>query len=296
MVDVERFLDDYNIERPSRGKSRTRGWVQIRCPYADCFDDEDHMGINKVTGIFHCWRCTRKGPFALLIAKLLHIPIDRAEEIAKSYDDHIPIETEEITRATEIILPGYLHELPEPHRSYLIKRNFDPDEIRTTYQIGAFWKWGRFPYRIGIPVLYNSEMVNMTARDVSGEQPERYLSLTNEESIISIKNCVYNLDRCTNGNILIVEGPFDVWRIGGATVSLFGTAFTNSQILKILSKAVNNAFILFDNSAEAQKHARKLAGCLSPFVNHVEVVEIDAKDPGDLSPSDALEIRKELNL
>jgi DNA primase len=122
------------------------------------------------------------------------------------------------------------------------------------------------------------------------------MSLRNEESVVPIKETVYNIDAVTGENILIVEGPFDAWRMGGPTVCLFGTAFKQQQVMRILSKFPKNIYICFDQETEAQKNANRLAACFAPFVSHVEVIEIPVKDPALLSPEQALEIRNELQL
>jgi hypothetical protein len=66
--------------------------------------------------------------------------------------------------------------------------------------------------------------------------------------------------------------------------------------MRILAKFPKNIFILFDSETEAQKQANALGSCFSPFVEHVEIMEIPVKDPASLSKELALEIRNELEL
>jgi DNA primase len=294
-IDVIKFFDDFQIPHHSHGKRCTKGWEQTYCPFPDCDDSEDYMGVHRQSGVFHCWLCGRKGPFAVLASKLLKIRFSKIEDILLQYeDDALNVEERQEKHSEKVEVKGFLNYLPEQHRQYLIERNFDPNELIRRYKIGAFGTYGRFPYRIAIPVFDDGELVNMTARDITAQQEARYLTLTNEESVIPIKSCVYNIDSCIKDSILIVEGPFDAWRIGGATVSFFGTAFKTSQVLKVLSKTPKNVFVLFDENAG--NHAEKLAHNFSPFVKHVEVLEISVKDPALLSPEEALNIHNELNL
>lgn len=297
MFDTKQFFDDYEIPYSQSGKNTTKGWLQIPCFFSDCDDNSQHMGININSGTYHCWKCDRKGPAEIAAMKLLHISLNQATKICQKYrDEFLPL-TEKVVKNSLVVKTKGFSSLQQMHRDYLISRNFDPDYLQRKYKIGGFGTIGRFPYRIGIPVYYNGRLVNMTARDVTGQQETRYLSLKDHEATINIKECVYNFDNLqSNGNILIVEGCFDAWRIGGSTCSLFGTAKSYSQILKILSKSPRNLFILFDKG-KAQELAKKLAYSFSPFVNHVENLSIsDVKDPAELSNDDALILRNELKI
>lgn len=296
MFDTKQFLDDYDIPYSTSGKNTTRGWVQMHCFFRDCDDTSQHMGVHIGSGTYHCWICDRKGPAEIMALKLLNISLKRAEDICKKYrDEFVFIKEERKKNLLRVETKGFTN-LKQMHKDYLIERNFDPDYLQRKYKIGGFGTVGRFPYRIGIPVYINGKIVNMTARDVTGLQ-ERYLSLRDEEATINIKECIYNFDNLQeNGNILIVEGCFDAWRIGGSTCSLFGTSKSYSQILKILSKSPRNVFILFDKG-KAQVLAKKLAYSFSPFVKHVENLEIeDIKDPAELKDDDALMLRNELEI
>lgn len=292
--DIRQFLDDFEIEYPKKTQHATKGWVNIQCPWEDCGDSSNHMGINLQGNYFHCWHCDRSGPVQILITKLLKVGLRRAEAIVLEYDNDFIFEEDDQKLADKVNVKGFLTSLPEQHRQYLEGRNFDPDELIRKFKIGAFGTVGRFPHRIAIPVYDDGVLVNLTSRDITGEQEERYLSLANEESVVPIKSCVYNIDNCIKDNILIVEGPFDVMRMGGSTSSFFGTTFKTSQVLRVLAKFPKKVFILFDEGAD--EHAEKLANNFSSFVKHVEVLNISEKDPAELSNSDALDIRNELGI
>jgi len=292
--DVKSFLEDFEIEYPKKNQHATRGWINIQCPWEDCGDSSNHMGINIQGSYFHCWHCDRSGPIQILISKLLKVGFRRAEALVNEYNNDFVLEEDAQKLAAKVDVKGFLANLPEQHRQYLINRNFDPDELIRKYKIGAFGTIGRFSHRIALPIYDEGVLVNLTSRDITGEQEQRYLSLPNEESVMPIKSCVYNIDNCTKDNILIVEGPFDVMRMGGSTVSFFGTTFKTSQVLRVLAKFPKKVFILFDEGAD--EHAEKLANHFSPFVKHVEVLNITEKDPAELSNSDALDIKNELGI
>jgi len=299
-MEIIKFLDEHNISKREHGPRTTRGWVQVeQCPF--CFGDDYYLGINLANNFFHCWLCGKSGSIEFLIKRLLRTSFDRAKAIAEEYG-WTPYFDSEIRSSTanEVIIKG-LTNLKKIHIDYLEQRNFDHALLQRLYDIQANHTIGRFPYRIVIPVYDNGVLVNSTARDVTGQQ-ERYLSLRNDEAIIPIKECVYNIDATVRSeNILIVEGPTDVWRIGGATVSLFGTAFKTAQYMRIIAQCPKNVYILFDAEEKAQEQADKLGKCMAPFIRHVESIEVDdleveGNDPGELSLADAEYIRKELKL
>lgn len=291
--DAISFLRDFGIPYRDTGKGTRKGWVQIQCPY--CHDHSWHMGINLSKDYFSCWICHKSGLPETLVYKLTGGSFEKAKATTKEYGggEFLFFEDEPIQRAERVEIKGQTS-LKLIHIRYLEERGFNHLDLEKKYNIRAGYTIGRFPYRIIIPVFSDHVLVNATARDVSGQQ-ERYLSLRDDEGIIPIKQCVYNIDNAGE-NILIVEGPFDVWRIGGSCVCLFGTAFTMAQVLRILSKCPKNIYIMFDNEYEAQKNATKLASCFAPFVNHVEIVGIPTKDPALLTDAQAEEIRNELQI
>ena len=295
-MDIIGFLDAYGISYRTTGPKTTKNWVQLEDCFS-CYGSNFYLGIYTLQPqYFHCWACGASGSMEYLIRKILSVSRNQAQEIAKQFGMEFEgVDEEPILHAQRVEIAG-MGELREPHVRYLKERLFDPSWLVKRYRVGGCWLTGRFPYRLVIPVLENGILVNATARDVTGEQQERYMSLRNDEAVVPIKETVYNLDAVNKGNILIVEGPFDVWRIGGATVCMFGTAFKMAQVVKVLAKVPKNAYVLFDNEETAQKSAEALAACLSPFVTHVEILEISAKDPASLSEQEAMEIRNELQL
>lgn len=301
MIDIKKLFEDHEIEYSTTGKNATRGWIQVHCPFKDCSDSSNHMGVDLKKATYHCWICDRRGPVHILFALINGLSFRVAEEIVRRYDDEILEEPPETIIGVEKVVVKGFSVMGEQHKKYLRGRNYDPDFLARKYLLGGFSTWGRFPYRIGIPVYEHHKLVNMTARDITGLQPQRYLSLRNDEAVVPIKECVYNYDALQeNGNILVVEGPSDVWRIGGSCCSTLGTAVTYSQLLAILSKNPRSLFVLFDNSTIAKQHAENLCYMAKPFINHVEVLSLDrqlgVKDPGELTPDQGLSIKTELKL
>lgn len=292
------FLEKYNVKYKKSGASR--GWVNIQCPFPDCNDHNGHMGVKLSDGHCYCWICKRGGKVEFVVKLLLGIPYHQAIEICREFrSDIFDGAPQETTSAERVEIRGMLP-LQQRHIEYLNSRGFDAHYLEQKYNLKCCGTVGRFPYSIVIPAYEDGLLVSSTSRDITGTLPQRYLALRDEESIVPIKNCVYNIDNL-NENILIVEGPTDVWRIGGSTGCLFGTEFTPAQVMRVASRFPKNVYVLFDPEEMAQRQANKFAAAvLSLGVPHVEVIEfedvLNAEDPGELTPDQALSIRNELGL
>ncbi|MBU2060153.1 MAG: toprim domain-containing protein, partial [Gammaproteobacteria bacterium] len=165
------------------------------------------------------------------------------------------------------------------------------DEIIYKYKLRACYNIGRiqFKYRIFIPIIINNQTVCYTARDVTNSREPRYLNCPNQNAITPIKNCLYNIDTVAD-KMIIVEGPFDVLRIGDGCVATFGTEFTEKQIKTIAELKLKKITIIFD--IDAQKQAVNLRKYLYSFCNDVEIFKINVKDPAELNINSVGEIRK----
>ncbi|MFA5355740.1 MAG: hypothetical protein WC302_03380 [Candidatus Paceibacterota bacterium] len=186
-------------------------------------------------------------------------------------------------------------DLPQLHWDYLEKRGYDPKYLQRKYLVRSCYITGRFPYRVVVPVIMNGQIVNISARDVTGKQKEKYMGLKNNEAIIPMKSCLYNIDSVRD-KIVIVEGIFDQWKIGNGCVATFGVEWTSDQLDLIREKDVIKAFVMYDAEEKAQKKAEILANALSAFVPSVEIVVPPKADPGELTKEEAWEIRRELGL
>jgi len=294
MLDIISFLDKLEIEYKRSGKNVTSGWVEINCPYPSCYDPSFHCGVNLKSGKHNCWICGNKGGMPKLISRILEISYKKAEAmVEEEFGINLFLEDEEeIISANKVFFPKESTKiLPIPHREYLIGRNFDPDFLIKNYKIRACYLTGDYSYRIIIPIIINNILVSFTSRDITGEQ-DSYKNLSKEKSIIPVKNCVYGIDSITN-KIVIVEGVFDAWRIGNGAVATFGKVPTSAQIKTIVDKkSIKEVFILYDNDAE--KNASKLGSILSNFFKKVEVLDIDLKDPAEMTEKDIEYFRKHI--
>ena len=298
MYDVRRFLQDEKIPYKTSGTNVSAGWIEIHCPFPFCNDPSEHMGVNLATSMYNCWKCGEHGPFTKLVSVILKCGWKRAEEISAEYfkPSLIRDRKEEITERKKFAFPtGTTDKLPALHKSYLKSRGFDSIEVQTKYGVKACYQIGElaYRYRLIIPIIMFGRIMSFTARDVTDSQEPKYTNMPNRDSIIPIKQCLYNIDNAKD-KIVIVEGIFDAWRIGDGAIATLGTKYTMTQVKMILDKKPKSVFVLFDRDAE--KEANKLAAVLHPYIPHTEILEIDVKDPAELSDKEVKILRREIGL
>jgi hypothetical protein len=294
LFDVKAYLNDRGVRTYTSGKNCNPGWVNIRCPF--CGDKSNHLGINLKSKKWHCWKCHQTG----LITKVISIIEDGQGDIHSILEQFRSshIGTYHPKRRDPKGLPKEsLHILPTIHKDYLRRRGFDPVEIQDKYHVRACWEGGKYKFRLIIPIYMNFKLAGFTARDVSGKSSIRYKNQPQHECPILPERWVYNIDRVTGDTVVILEGAFDVWRMGNDFVSFLGTEATTSQTAALVNKGVQRAILLYDPEEEAQEIAEQIAYDLGMFIPEVEQIELDlpeGKDPADLTPQEAAQLRSEL--
>jgi len=302
MVDIELIFRDYGIPYKTSGKNVSSGWIETTCPMPYCSDSSWHMGVNLSSGAYHCWICGAKGHIKKLLTILLGISYGESERIIQRYDrgtfprEDMPQEA--FSRKTHTCLPKECSGvMPELHRNYLLKRNFDPEEIERKYDLRFSHFTGQYCYRIIIPIYKCGDLVTFTSRDVTEKQEPRYKNQPAAEAVCPAKQCLYNIDSIKKERVIIVEGPADVWRLGELSIATMGTEVSSKQILEIRDKNINKAFVMFDSRKKdpsAPRKAEALAARISAFVKYVEVLYLDDGDPSDMLPDDANHLVKTL--
>jgi DNA primase len=291
MFDIINFLSENSITYYTEGKNCQKGWANISCP--ECNDDSNHGGFNISKGYYNCWKCG-KHSLEKIISKLLHCSIYEAKRIIKEYDVSFVyksiINKNKRKLAEKIKLPG--KELKKMHRRYLRKRNFDPDYLIEKYNIKGTGIVGDWNYRIIIPIYYKNRLVAYQGRDVTNKQAIRYKTSSIEESLINPKNILYNFDNCKQDIICVVEGAFDVWRMGDNFAATLGTSLTKPQ-LRLLQNYKKVVF-LFDQEPEAVKKAEQACAELSIFGIDTYVIYLESGDPADMDEWESNNIKKEI--
>ncbi len=283
--DIIDFLDDQGISYSNEGKNISEGWIGTSCPF--CFDPSNHLGIHLTSKNLTCWRCG-KHTIIEYIQEIMQMNKTNAFKILRKYQNRGKVyKLKEEMWAEKVILPKTEKEMPKLHQDYLLERNFDPNHITKKYDVQACHYLGDYNYRLIIPIYMDSELVTFTSRDVTGKAKQKYRHCPNDQSVIPIKHCIYNIDRARE-KVIVVEGVTDVWRIGEGAVALFGTQYTNEQIF--LLSQFKKIFVFFDPEKEAQKQAWKLANNLS-MTSEVELLFNEKGDPADMTEEEVMSLR-----
>ena len=291
--DIISYLDDKLIDYKRGGeKNITRGWIGISCPFNDCDDPSYHCGISP-QNFFYCWRCGRKGHATKLISVIENVSYEEAKKILSAYKDDSYIELKDFNTADQVKLPGDIY-FPQIHRDYLNQRNFRVQEVIDQFKLRACYNVGKWKFRIIIPVFFNNKLVTFTSRSIFDIDP-KYKNCPNNESVMPIKNCVYNIDTVKD-KALIVEGPLDVFRFGNKCIAFFGMEYSSKQINQIKNKNLKKAFIMLDSGENEQAKADKLANILKLFIKEIKIINLEKNDPADLTYEEANKIKKEILL
>jgi len=287
---IENLLRDYNIPTSTGGKNWQQGWLQVSCPF--CNDTSDHGGFNLSGNYYNCWKC---GGHSLedVISTLLGVKWFEARELLKQYTGDSSNQTivKKKAEAKECEWPSNCHSIQQRHRQYLINRNFDPSKLINAWQITGTGPIGPYKFRIIIPIYFNGKLVSYQGRDITGRSDLRYKACETEKEVIHHKHIVYGIDHIQNRKAVIVEGVFDVWRLGYGAVSTFGTEVTNEQVL-LMANRLDKAFICFDDN-ESESKADSLGNRLLALgVDVEEITDINADDPAELTELEAAKIMR----
>jgi hypothetical protein len=286
MFDIINYLKDFNIAFKTNGKNSSKDFINVCC--YNCNDSTFHLGIHKSKDYGSCWRCGYKSLYDIIS----HLtPFENPKEIIQLYNTEIFIK-EKITeklkkKVTKIILPG--ENLKQVHKDYLKKRGFDPDYLEKKYKLKGTLNTAEYPYRIIIPIYQNDILVSYQTRSIRNEI--RYLNCNPENEIISIKDCLYNIDNCNSNYIVVMEGVFKVFRFGDNSCACLGKNFTNKQI-KLLTK-YEKIFIWFDDDIPGQSGAEKLSNILDSLGK--QVFNIVNGKPDELSNFEMEKVKKDIN-
>jgi len=293
MFDALNWLNDFGIPYAVRGKNISEGWIGVDCPA--CGDRSHHGGISPTGESYSCFRCGKKLHITGLISVLANVSYKESKEIFSKYSDIFNVKRRsERERAAQVEWPPrWAQKHPEKcHTNYLKSRGYEVDQLIEKYGIMFGGVSGPFKYRILIPVYLRGRVVTYIGRDVTGESNLKYKNLKEELSVLPAKETVYNIDNI-HEDAIICEGIFDAWRFGYNAVAIFGLVYTQLQV-RILGDRLKRAKICLDSETQAARIANELAEVLSWQGVDVEIILIDAKDPGELTKEEADEIKNEL--
>lgn len=300
-MDIENFLRQHGIRVWDRGKNVSAGYIGIQCPF--CNDHSNHLGIRLNDLRVTCWKC---GGHSLIntLKAILNIGYIDAKAISKSLMDGVQFVEPERDRipASQLILPkNFSNDFPKVFRDYLEKRNFNPRKIIEKYKLMTCYRYGKYKYRIIIPIFKNNKLVSWTSRDITNCAEKKYMAATVEESLIRPSELIYNLDSVRyRGDAVLVEGPFDVFRIGDGAFCFLGIKLNAARLRQIQMKKIRNLYVFFDND-DAGKFASKVVAhgidSLADNIHFLEFKNMKTKlDPAQMNSDLATSLRIALEL
>lgn len=283
-------LSEYNIPTAPAGHHHAReGWIQIDCPYCGRDSHKWHMGYSIDGNFVNCWRC---GSHRLTntLMELTGLSYEQSKCLLSSLDR--PRFEKKQKTLGKLVIPKGVGALHSVHKCYLKDRGFNWREIEKIWKIFGISISSKLSWRIFIPIHHRGEIVSWTTRSVSHNQMiTRYISAAENQEAIPRKELLYGEDFARHA-IIVVEGVFDVWRIGPGAVATFGSGYSIQQLERIAKYPIRA--ICFDNEIEAQKRARKLSDDLSVFDGETFNVILDMKDAAEESNDNIKRLRKEI--
>ena len=292
-IDIREVLDDIGIFYTESGKNVSSGWIGTTCCF--CGDESNHLGICLSSPVISCFKCGKTGNYLTYLIEELQ-SFDKALDILQKHTSRElrQFEGSIKERAIKVELPKEANRIISPyHAGYLQNRGFNPIELTEKYNLHFTGPIGKWKNRIIVPVMRNYRLLTYTSIDISENAVIRYLHLSEEESSIHVKELLFGIEYTNKTVCCVVEGLFDMLRIGDGAVCSFGTKVTSEQ--KRLLSRFRKVIIAFDGDEAGRTAGEKLANDLSVFTD-VEILDLpDGKDPDTLSKTDIKFIQRKIN-
>jgi len=291
------LLNDFNIPYTETGKNVSTGWIGLQCPFCD--DASDHLGYNTDDNFFSCWKCGWHS-HSSTISKLLNVTESQAKSLLKQYRvtiTKVQVPKTEPEPKRDFRLPLGTIPIQDYHKTYLIKRGFDPDTLIPLWNLQGTGPYGElgginYKFRIIIPYMWEGQSVSFTARDITNKAQLRYITCPAEYEITPHKSILYGKQEAWKNTGIVVEGPTDVWRLGTSSCAVSGIKFTPSQV-RVIASQFNRVAVCFDNDPQAVIQAAKLVAELK--FRGVDAFPVDIEDdPASMKQEDADYLVKQL--
>ena len=182
---------------------------------------------------------------------------------------------------------------------YLMDRGFPRKDVRKLvkqFDLRCCDVWDKYANqvwyeRIITPVYLHGELMCWGSRTINPDDTLRYKSLPADDSVIPVKELIYNYDSAMEGGdiLLMVEGQVDVWKLDFygqkhkvRTIGLFSKTIVPAQVdlINDLKKQYKHAFLLLDAGEEA--YGLRLCSLLNSVGKVIKPLVWDAndEDPG----------------
>lgn len=297
LVDFERLGREAGFPTlPSGHHHCSKDHIQTHCPFCAAGISGWHLGYNTVTGGFSCWRCGSLRRWDVFAA-LLHVRPAQVMGRIRPYILASPLRSRREHRsAGSLIQPPGLGTLHHAHKQYLRGRGFDPVQLARDWQVqGTRWRSGEWNWRVVYPVFAASgKIVAYQGRAIADDAIPRYKMSDEDEIACDPRTLLYGIHCVPGDSVVIVEGAFDVWRIGPGAIATFGIAWKQEQATQL--RRFRRRYVLFDPELEAQLQAERLARYLSQFEGQTEIISGLETDPGGMSGKQARHLVQLLRL
>lgn len=266
-------------------------------PKGYCWVCRDHSTL---TEILYFLALLKKDPKLLTIAisVLLQVEETRALSIDSALAElRRRVEKDKQSNESLLKMNSWFETLPKVTSSkdasiYLEKRGYRPTELENLFSI----RWDEADKRVIIPVwdMYSGQLLGTQGRTVIDAEPKvkNFLGSRSSESFITFKNHnLWNGIYC----VILVEGPFDMFRLGtyldstGLRKYIIPLALAKAQIsveqIDILGKLFKPVFILLDNDEAGKRGSIGIERILKTKVPMVKslVLPEGKKDPDELN-------------
>lgn len=285
------LLSELDIRFVAEGHEHCReGWVQVDCPFCSKNSQHWRMGFNLTFGYVHCWHCGHHN-LAETLTEASQSPLKTVYALIAQLERERPkIGAVGPLKRQRLKLPKARGELLKPHKQFLERRGFDPDEIVELWGVQGIPFASKYAWRLFIPITLNGEIVSFTTRKISDSQTGlRYLSASADEEKYPHRDLLYGEDHCRHA-IAVQEGSLDAWTLGPGAVATLGTGYSRAQLVRMTKYPLR--VVCFDNEPSAQRRARKLVNDLTPFPGETINCVFSGKDASRSPKKEVREFRK----
>lgn len=284
ILDMAWFFNRHHV--PFKGPNN-RGWLEMACPVCH----GENLGWHESRQLFFCWVCGRL-PLIDTLCKLTGSnTATTTAALAKCVGTHaheIITEQKSVTPSKLEYPPG-VGKLSHFHWAYLESRGLNVTQ--TMHEFGPLYGSGvdtlpMYMRRIFAPYIHNGKECSWQARSTRRDcvKERRYMTCPLELEMEVAKDSVYGIDHATRLKwAFIVEGLFDVWKVGPGAVHTYGITWNMSQVATLVGNGIKKVAVCYDNESDAQLSAKKLCSalsCLGIITYNVKLT--NHKDPGDM--------------
>jgi DNA primase len=293
-----KFLETYNIPHNTSGKNVGKDFVGVKCPFCD--DPSTHGGFNLSKSYYTCLKCGYHN-LTKAVKVLVGVNYQQAKQIINEFKSrgaesiYHPNELPATEPTNVCSLPAFAAPLESFHKTYLKKRNFNPDKLIKEWRLIGTGFNGDYAMRIIAPIYFNNQLVSYQGRDITNESELRYKACAKKDEVIHHKNILYGIDKVKSDKCIVVEGITDVWRLGPGAVATFGTGFTNEQVL-LLAERFEKVWFLFDINFKAIQASFKIERMLNGLGIKSDIIPLPTgiEDPAELTDEQAKRIMEVL--